>query len=391
MEWNETTPVEYQYAEWVGLYIPPVMLVFGTLGNILSGITWIRICRHEPVSTYVYLSVLSGADTVALFVGLFRDWLQLYFGLNVTSLSQWSCRLFMVSGFVFTDYSVWLIVAVTAERFLAVYHPIDKFRTNRIGRAVGITVLLFCVIVGINSHLIQTASITDPDTFDNFTDPCLGGSWKETLPQCGASPGYEVLVEVIWPYVDLCLYSILPFILLLTLNCLIIRIVSMAAVLRNQPDQDDLDLYYHRHHHHHHPIRHSPGERKITAMLLTISFTFLLTTLPMNVVVILNVYWNSKLPGLDCYLRNRILAKMRLANTVSRILMYTNHSINFWLYCATGRKFRTNMCCMLGIQTGAEAHEEALGRNGHVPAALVEGKGPSPAHEYMPLQHRRKL
>jgi len=39
-------------------------------------------------------------------------------------------------------------------------------------------------------------------------------------------------------------------------------------------------------------------------------------------------------------------AKLILVRTVCELLMYVNHSINFFLYCATGQKFRRQLCAL---------------------------------------------
>ncbi len=332
---NVTSPVEYEYASWINIRVPPVLLVLGIVGNLLSGVIWIRVCLREPSSTYVYLAVLSGADSIVLVVGLFRKWIQAYTGYDATAESELGCRLFTVAGYLFTDYSVWLIVAVTAERYLRVKHGLKSDALSRMRRSTAVTLFLFVFLLSINSHLFVTAGVTSGgNSSGNYSDPCGWQGWNDSQPRCGARPGYELLVASVWPYVDLCLYSILPFILLLVLNSFIIRTVSSAAALRKQYTCSPAAAAGHI---------HSPSETKITVMLLTISFTFLLTTLPMNVVVILNSYWNANFSQLDCDQQSRLVAKMTLATSLSRVLMWTNHSINFYLYCLTGRKFRREM------------------------------------------------
>ena len=80
-------------------------------------------------------------------------------------------------------------------------------------------------------------------------------------------------------------------------------------------------------------------------MLLTVSFAFLLTTFPMNTTLIATSCWTASLPdGLVTDLA--LAAKLILVRTVCELLMYVNHSINFFLYCATGQKFRRQLCAL---------------------------------------------
>ena len=105
---------------------------------------------------------------------------------------------------------------------------------------------------------------------------------------------------------------------------------------------------------------------KVTVMLLSISFTFLITTLPMNVTIITTAFSGSYAPTLA------LGTKFKLARTISELLMYTNHSINFFLYLLTGQKFRQQLVAMVcpsrherctSVYTQV-AHIEAKGQNG---------------------------
>ena len=78
---------------------------------------------------------------------------------------------------------------------------------------------------------------------------------------------------------------------------------------------------------------------KLTIMLLTISFSFLVTTTPMNVYIILTAVWNGDDFG--------VIASIKLFQAFAEMLMYVNHSINFYLYCATGQKFRQQLLQMV--------------------------------------------
>lgn len=84
-------------------------------------------------------------------------------------------------------------------------------------------------------------------------------------------------------------------------------------------------------------------------LLLTISFTFLVTTLPLTLVSIaaafvggtsgpdpLTAGFDPLTTGPDPLTASRF----ELARTIAELLMYANHAINFYLYCATGQKFR---------------------------------------------------
>lgn len=57
-------------ARQIELYTYPVLLIIGTLGNLLSLIVLIQMRQH---SVYRYLTFMSIADTIVLYIGLLRE------------------------------------------------------------------------------------------------------------------------------------------------------------------------------------------------------------------------------------------------------------------------------------------------------------------------------
>jgi hypothetical protein len=193
------------------------------------------------------------------------------------------------------------------------------------------------------------------------------------VTNCEASPRHVVLVNEAWPWVDAAIYSFVPFLVILVLNVLIVSEVVHAhnhrQRMQHTPEHrfqstrvgrgggggggggaascggwdsgTSLTLRS--------PVPPSPrsstscrrpcGGRgdgsRLTVMLLTVSFSFLLTTLPMNACNVALAFFQPR------SLHNTV--RFQLAKTVAELLMYVNHSCNFFLYCATGRKFRQQL------------------------------------------------
>ena len=161
----------------------------------------------------------------------------------------------------------------------------------------------------------------------------------ESIQQCDGAEGYHTLVVLVWPWVDAAVYSFLPFIIIMFLNVRIIRRVLAARCRRRNLSQPPECL----------PTSPSSSTRRssgdtnsrLTVMLLCISFTFLAMTLPVNIVLIATGFWNVSDIDVDR------AAKFKLVRTITELLMYANHSSNFFLYCATGQKFRRQICLLL--------------------------------------------
>ena len=175
---------------------------------------------------------------------------------------------------------------------------------------------MFLVVGVINLHFFWTVQIVYIKHDSHY------------IGQCAAADTHRMLIDDVWPWVDACIYSFIPFILIIILNSMIICQVIKAKHYRDGVrGVGSQTMIQHKR-----PLKDSG---KLTIMLLTISFAFLLTTLPMNISSISTIFMSSKdIPS---------MVRFRLCRTISEMLMYANHSVNFFLYCATGKKFREQL------------------------------------------------
>ena len=69
------------------------------------------------------------------------------------------------------------------------------------------------------------------------------------------------------------------------------------------------------------------------------------------------------------------MIRFRLCCTISEMLMYVNHSINFFLYCATGKKFREQLRNLAKLRLRSSASDHAhLMVTPHTNPALLKQK-----------------
>lgn len=82
--------------------------------------------------------------------------------------------------------------------------------------------------------------------------------------------------------------------------------------------------------------------KRLTIMLLSISFSFLLLTFPVVVVYVLLDVTLKNIDSLeDLNESNKSYEWLAIAQKITGLLMYLNHSINFFIYFFTGARFRT--------------------------------------------------
>ena len=60
--------VEFRIHKHIILYVPPILMIFGTIGNLLAFAVLTRRAMRRNCS-YVYLAVLAIADTLVLYIG----------------------------------------------------------------------------------------------------------------------------------------------------------------------------------------------------------------------------------------------------------------------------------------------------------------------------------
>ncbi|KAK2155480.1 hypothetical protein LSH36_239g04019 [Paralvinella palmiformis] len=311
----------YRIQKLLLLYIPPILIILGTFGNVFSFVILKRKAMLK-FSTYYYLMVLAVADTLVLYVGLLRLWIGELTGFDVRDRADWLCKLTNVVGYTVSDFSVWLIIAVTVERYIVVCHPLRASTMCNARRARKVIGGLLCGLLLLNAHFLWTVRIV---YFKHAGD---------TIPQCAGSRRHSRLVEQVWPWLDTVVYSVLPFLIIIVLNALIVRQVIRARRHRIQLRNGSMYEQAQRRPSH-------EGSTRLTVMLLTITFAFLLTTLPMTVANILAAFWNEYRTDLAA------VSRFKLGRTITELLMYVNHSMNFFLYCATGQKFRHQLVWMV--------------------------------------------
>ena len=129
-------------------------------------------------------------------------------------------------------------------------------------------------------------------------------------------------------WLSMTVYCFLPFGLMLSLNSAVIcRLRSMNRRFSSQ--------------------RQSTKSKRrtttsMTRMLLCVTFYFVVVTTP----AFIFTYYQDRLFFTSKLTREQY-ADSELVDAVLTLLLYLNHSINFFLYCASGRRFRMELIAML--------------------------------------------
>lgn len=292
----------YQFGLGLLTWCLPIIITIGTIGNIFSFIVMLQR-EMRQTSTFFYLAVLAIADTIVLFMSAFKTWIRLCTGFEMLHISDVSCKLFTFLTYFSLHMSAWLIVAVTVERFIVVWFPLKATSICSTKRAKLTTFGIGLGFFLLNAHLFWTAEL--------ITDQYTG---RKT---CAMLKNNRFLYEDVIPWVHLTLYSFVPFVSLLVFNILIIvSLIKHRQILSNQMTRADRRNRY--------------THRRLAITLLCISFVWIITTTPSALYTVLPLKGDTMQKA----------AKFFLIKVLCYILLYINHSINFFLYCITGQTFR---------------------------------------------------
>jgi len=309
-----TTPAKIAMA--VVRYVLPLIVAFGTAGNALSAVVFVRR-RLSGGSVDLYRVALAVVDTTVLYVSAFKTWIRVVTGFEWLHASDAACRCLTFLLLAALHLSAWLIVLLAVDRFMTVWCP---FRAaawcSMRGASVAAVCLLVVVLVG-NLHAFWTFRLTDDD-------------WNP--PKCVPAPD-DWFMNVEFNYIKFTTYSFLPFVLVAILNALIIyRLRSLrrrlfarrVRLLRASSDRAmgcEQALQP--------PL--STNQVRVTSLLVVIAVMWLVLATPFTLISVLSVN-GIRLASDSANL---------LVKTVAFMLMYMNHSVNVIVYCAMERRFRT--------------------------------------------------
>ena len=217
-------PISQILAKYIHIYIYPIFIILGILGNSLSFfVMLINVRRGSAFPASLYLTFLAFIDGLFLLVSALPDWIsEINNNLDLKSLSDFSCRFVYWFGHLTTHLSAGLVVALTVERFIAVQYPLIAHKINTINRTRFALVFLILFYLILDSPVVILVQHFK-DSFHEFRI-CSNSSnlhfQKSNVVRCSLAKGNY---EKTWVYIDFAVYVLIPSMIIVTLNSLIIR------------------------------------------------------------------------------------------------------------------------------------------------------------------------
>ena len=350
---NITNIPTFQAAQAIRNVYFPVIASTGIVTNILS-IVIFSSASLRKVHLFAYLGGLAVCDSVTLTIGL------LFFTqrMKFTPVTTVTCKIFYFFFYSAIHTASSIHVFTTFERFLAVWKPFTLKEWHRKTPPVYGLLVIYSFWSLLNSQNLFTRKAT----------------LKFNSVKCDASrPEYLHFLRVIHPWLDATIYCFLPLLLLITFNILIIvKLKKSRIIKRGQKSMKLVNLNLNKVHtgdatpsvdinstehqaskvdsqeeqshqtegksneNHLKYQKNGQAQNLITRTLLSVSFAYVFFTTPIGIVLIYEPFWNFRESGTS-------LASWNLARSIGGNLMFTNHAINFWIYCLTCRAFREQL------------------------------------------------
>lgn len=309
---------ECKIAYWLWRTIPFVLLVIGTLGNILNMIILSRK-QLRKYSTTTFLLILAFTELTVLWTSLLPDTVLSITGERLVDKSAVICRLRWWLGLTSGSFSTWILVLLTGERTLLTKAPIYWKSKLTPRNAFIVSLIAFFVIAALNSHLIFGLRLYNGNFTQNVTVPQM------PFKCYFRSEEYGKFFFQYWNVIVLVLYNLLPASIIIAGN---INIAVVLIYRRNRvnpsvnPDNNN--------------------RRKSSAkMLFVLSVFYVITTTPWC------VYYSLR--GEISDYSEASFAKWQLATVVVSILVWSNFTFNFFLYFVSGTLFKNEWKRLVNI------------------------------------------
>ncbi|XP_041363545.1 C-C chemokine receptor type 1-like [Gigantopelta aegis] len=336
---------EYKVAVALMNYMSPCLMLLGLVGNTIVFVVLAKSSMRET-TTSLYLRFLAVFDSLVLYVGLMRHWIIYLVEYDIRDYSPVVCKIHTWGNYWAIHTSAWLLVSVTLERCFSVWfpHKVKMICTRRKTYTIIITIML--VLATLNAHYLyglgEYIETIENETFADTCDSMYSDYYD-----------FELLI---WPWVDICIYSVFPSSILIMCNISIIYkvVTSSRQVLHH--DFSNGNSIQNRS-----VASRQSQSSSLTVMLLSVSFTYVVCTTPFSIFVI---YSNVFAPGE--YESAHDQAVDKLVWSVVNMLQYTNNCINFILYCVSGKRFRNELSglCSRQDRSNPEIYSVPLSNSG---------------------------
>ena len=351
---------EFQLGLKIQRYGAPIIIILGLIGNTLSFLIMIQR-GNRGLSTCIYLAALAVTDNGSL---LTLGYLWVVTEFYPTSWTDAGCKGWVYVVFLMTAGSAFTLVVVTLDRFIAIRFPFKAATWSRRSRIRNILIITYVAVAIFYIPMALMSAVVDGTV-------------------CAAFAVRSVASQVL-SNVNLVVLPIIPFFVILIMNIIILRTVykSQSFHQKNKKAGDDTEMNGVRQNgkgsesnarkdnaqQEREKLERSRNHQ-LTIMMLLVSFAYLIIILPISLRVLAYAF-------IDITASPKTYAVYVLLYSAINLLLFTNNAINFYLYCISGSKFRSDLkkifgCCQgpqeeMGLSTSSNTITSDIRAENHI-------------------------
>ena len=315
--------IERTLADAIYIYISPILLLLGIMGNLLS-IPVLLGLSQRTLSSCVYLAILSALDLVILLIRCGNDWLSHALQLDLTNMlmvsSHTICQVYpFLFNFLF-HLSKWLMICLVIEGYIAIKHPQRAVTMCSLSRAKAIVMLLMVLLTCVNIHFFWSFKLDQPKDSDQQN------GFYCTFVQHGSQYS-EAFQEVIWPILDLLMSELLPHTIIISCGA-----VMLQQIIKGKHKGDKAHQQWRKRY------QMNPAaidELKISILVVCVCYVIL--TIPKFLYLVFRYVIENHVLIEYSY---KFEAQQLLGNAVCSMLEYCFYSAKFLIYFSTSRMYR---------------------------------------------------
>ena len=285
----------------VKTFTPPLLIIFGSIGNILAFIVLSRKMLQQW-SVCLYLAVYAIINTIVLYIGCGLDWVSyITDSTHVANKADWVCRLWKFFFNVISYSTGWIVVAMTMDRFVMMWYPRKAQQLCTVFMAKLSIVIIMIGLIVLSIHAMWTFALTPHG--------------------CIIEADAHMFQTTVWPIGSAIFYSYFPIVLLFTLD------IFLILGTCNHASRGD----------------NNPTQLRLTQVALIVSLTYLLLSLP---TIILNIFVYCR-PHLNQQIHTRAL--IFLLQEICQTLSCLNNSLSFIIYFGSVPMIRQELGAMVNV------------------------------------------
>jgi hypothetical protein len=315
--------------------IPIVIFIFGILGNIINILIFVK--KHVRSSPSLrFLLYLSIADLIVIIMGISEVLLKSDYSLGLRDSSLFVCNIQKFVSYsstyvsscltvAFNFYTAKTIIHITRYREMKIKPCVvlrRKFQTTKFVDSISLLILLLVFLL--NSHfifLLNPSLILSARSLELNETQLWYGNFEAFSCTPVKNSFYEYFLINVWLWIDVCLFTIIPFVSMMI--CSIIIIVNLMRLNRIYSTRFSLNCSRHIY------KRKYWKNVQTSVMLVCSNIYFLLT---------MSIFWMWFMGGIGRLEENK--ERHILKQSIVYTFLYSNNSFGILFYALFSTQYR---------------------------------------------------